>query len=269
MAGQTLHRKPTTVGREIWTGQACSRPSTDVTYPFHPLIVGSLLFAPLSPFSCACAAFWSGLPRTASTRVSACCSACSRYSSSEYTSRVATPTPSGDVTFSDVVRYCTHLPSQSAVSTSGQSKLQRRPPSLCLILSAGGGNGVRARVRVRKPTTQHCFYRSTVLQQYYYYRTPPTAGGVDPSAALTLLGSVAEIPFGVEAVPASPQSLELNWGRDLTMEGTPSIRLWVEAAVLALGATLNIAAEKTGPRAKGVLIVWVTSVAGAIRAERV
>lgn len=94
------------------------------------------------------------------------------------------------------------------------------------------------------------------------------AGGVDPNPALTLLGSTHEMRFRKEAVPAALQSLELNSWQGLTMEGTPSKRLWAEAVGLALVAAIIITAETTESIFKGALILVHVSVVGAEQAKR-
>ena len=65
-----------------------------------------------------------------------------------------------------------------------------------------------------------------------------------PIQAPLTSGSAHEMLLRKDAVPAAVQSLELKAWQDLPTEGTPSKRLWAEAAVFVLGAALKIAAEK-------------------------
>lgn len=85
-----------------------------------------------------------------------------------------------------------------------------------------------------------CVY---VSRQYEWTTILPPA--VSMQAPLTLVGSWHDMSLRKEAVPAALQSLELNLWQDLTMEGTPSTKLWAEAMLLALGAALRRTTEAT------------------------
>lgn len=88
-----------------------------------------------------------------------------------------------------------------------------------------------------------------VWKPVFYYLT------VVPIQPPLTSSSGHEMPLRKAAVPAALQSLELKAWQDLRIEGAPSKRLWAEAAVLALGAVLKIATEKTEARTNGDLIV--------------
>lgn len=107
-----------------------------------------------------------------------------------------------------------------------------------------------------------CVYVSI---QYAWTAVLPPA--VTMQAPLTLVGSWHDMSLRKDAVPAALQSLELNSWQDLTMEGTPSTKLWADATVMAFGAALRRTAETTWTRVKGALMVWIPSVACAITEE--